>query len=150
MGYRKISPGLKLAAMKMYNKGLMDLDDILDCVGFKERTFYWVLRLYQETGEVAKPKSNLRGCPRKLHINDSTYLLTLVNHHPDWFLDELEGLLRTNRFISIHWTTIQQTLEHAGISIKKIRRIAQERDKDLRADFVRQMGQYSPDEIGFS
>jgi len=149
MGYRKISPDLKLAAMKMYDKGLMDLDDILDCVGFKERTFYRVLRLYRETGEVAMPKSNLRGRPRKLHIDDSTYLLTLVNHRPDWFLDELEGLLRTNQFISIQWTTIQRTLERAGISVKKIRRIAEERDEDLRADFVRQMGQYSPDEIGF-
>jgi len=149
MGNRKISPDLKLAAMKMYDRGLMDLDDILDCVGFKESTFYRVLRLYRETGEVVRPKSNLRGRPRKLDFDDSTYLVTLINHRPDWFLDELEVLLSTNRFISVHWTTIQCTLERAGISIKKIQRIAQERDEDLRADFVRKMGQYSADEIGF-
>jgi transposase len=149
MGNRKISPDLKFAAMKMYEKGLMDLDDILDCVGFKERTFYRVLRLYRDTGEVVRPNSNLRGRPRKLDFDDSNYLVTLVNHRPDWFLDELDGLLATNRFMSVHWTTIQRTLERAGISVKKIRRIAQERNEDVCADFVRQMGQYGPEEIGF-
>lgn len=149
MGNRKISPDLKLAAMKMYEKGLMDLDDILDCVGFKESTFYRVLRLYRDTGDVVRPRSNLRGRPRKLDFDDSNYLVTLVNHRPDWFLDELEDLLATNRFISVHWTTIQRTLERAGISVKKIRRIAQERNEDVCADFVRQMGQYSAEEIGF-
>jgi hypothetical protein len=64
-------------------------------------------------------------------------------------LDELEVLLLTNQFISVHWTTIQCPLEQAGISVKKIQHIAQECDKDLHADFVRKMGQYSADEIGF-
>ena len=41
MGNHKISPDLKLTAMKMYDKGLMELD-ILDCVGFKEKAFYRV------------------------------------------------------------------------------------------------------------
>jgi hypothetical protein len=71
--------------MKMYERGLMDLDDILDCVGFKESTFYRVLRLYQESGKVVQPKSNLQGHPWKLDFDGSTYLVTLINHHPDWF-----------------------------------------------------------------
>jgi transposase len=84
MGNHKISPDLKLAAMKLYDKGLMDLDDILDCVGFKESTFYRVLKLYRDTGEVVQPRSNLQGRPRKLVFDNSTYLVTLVNHRLDW------------------------------------------------------------------
>jgi hypothetical protein len=73
----------------------------------------------------------------------------LVCQHPDWFLDELLDLLDTNRFIAVHYTTIHWELEQAGISLKKLQIIAKERDKDLCADFVRQMGQYSAEEIGF-
>ena len=37
----------------------------------------------------------------------------------------------------------------ARISLKKLRKIAKERDKDRRAEFVRWMSQYSPEEIRF-
>jgi hypothetical protein len=76
-------------------------------------------------------------------------LLALVCQRPEWFLDELLDLLNSNRFISVHYTTIHRELERAGISVKKLRIIAKERDEDLRADFIRQMGQYSADELGF-
>jgi transposase len=149
MGYRKISADLKLAAIKLYEQHLLDLDDILDCVGFSERTFWRIQKQYNETGHVEPPISTSRGRPRKLHFDDITYLLALVRQCPDWFLNELLDLLDTNRFIAVHYTTIHRELERAGISLKKLRIIAKERDKDLRADFIRQMGQYSADEIGF-
>ena len=38
---------------------------------------------------------------------------------------------------------------HARISLKKLRKIAKEQDEDRQAEFVRQMSQYSPEEIGF-
>ena len=149
MGNRKISADLKLAAIKLLERGIMDLDDILDCVGFSARTFYRVLKLYNETGDVVRPKSTSHGRPRKLHFDDLTYILSLINHHSDWFLDELRNLLDINQFVAVHWTTIYQELKRAGISLKKLRRIAKERDEDLRADFIRQMGQYSAEELGF-
>jgi hypothetical protein len=70
-------------------------------------------------------------------------MVALINHRPDWFLDELLGLLGMNRFISVHFTTIYCELERSGVSLKKLRRIAKEHDENLHADFVRTMGQYS-------
>ena len=127
----------------------MDLPDILDCLDMSESTFFRALRLFRETGNVEHPRSTTRGRPRKLHFDDLTYMIALINHRPDWFLDELLGLLDTNRSISVHFTTIYRELERSGVSLKKLRRIAKERDENLRADFVRTMGQYSPEEIGF-
>jgi len=75
--------------------------------------------------------------------------LALVHQWPDWFLDKLLNLLDTNRFISVHYTTIHRELERAGISLKKLWIIAKEHDEDLQADFIWQMGQYSAKELGF-
>ncbi|OAX33318.1 hypothetical protein K503DRAFT_532768 [Rhizopogon vinicolor AM-OR11-026] len=49
--------------------------------------------------------------------------------------------------VSYHYTTIHNTLERAGISLKKLRRVAQEHNEDLHIDYMRKMAQYSPDEL---
>jgi hypothetical protein len=56
--------------MNLYERDLISLDDILDCVSFSERTFYRVLRLRRETGDVIKDSHGLRGRPRLLVFDD--------------------------------------------------------------------------------
>jgi hypothetical protein len=77
------------------------------------------------------------------------YLKRLIRHRPDWFLDELKYLLQTNRFISAHFTTVHRELVRAGISDKKVKKVASERNENLRADFIARMAQYSPEQLGF-
>ena len=149
MPFRKISRDLKLAAMNLYERQLVSLDDILDCVGFSERTFYRVLNLWRETGDVIKHLDGLRGRPRLLVFNDLQYLLHLVRHRPDWFLDELADLLHENRFISVHFSTNLRELARAGYSIKKLKRIAAERNEDKRAEFVYRIAEYTQEQLGF-
>ena len=43
MPYRKISCDLKFCSIRLYEHELLSLEDILDCVGFSERTFYRIL-----------------------------------------------------------------------------------------------------------
>ena len=149
MPYRKISWDLKLAAINLYERDLVSLDNILDCVGFSERTFYRILSLWRETGSVIKQTHGLRGCPRRLVFNDLQYLLHLVRHRPDWFLDELADLPRENRFISVHFSTILRELARAGYSIKKLKKIATERNEDKWAEFVYRMAEYTREQLGF-
>jgi len=94
-------------------------------LGFSRRTFFRTIKLFNETGEVVKPASHSRGRPRSLNHEDLSYLLQLIQHCPSWFLDELQGLLESNHFISIHFSTIHCELEHAGVSLKKLRKVAQ-------------------------
>ena len=86
---------------------------------------------------------------RILDQEDLTYLLDLIHDNPDYFLDELLRLLKTNRFISVHYMTIFYELERLNVSRKKLKRIALERDEDRRADFVARMAHYSLEELGF-
>jgi transposase len=149
MPYRKISPDVKLAAVNLYERDLLPLEDILDCVGFSERTFYRILRLWRTTGDVVAHAETLRGRPRLLLVDDVDYIKRLIHHRPDWFLDELLNLLATNRFISVHFTTIHRELERVGVSFKKLKTIAMERNEAGRAAFIARMAQYDPEELAF-
>ncbi|KAJ7690878.1 Homeodomain-like protein [Mycena rosella] len=125
MGNRSIHRDVKITAINLYEQGHLSLKDILSCVGFSRSTFFRVLKLWRTTGDVVRPRKRT-GRPRLLHHDDVDYLVRLVQHQPDWFLDELLNLLKHNRFISVHYTTIHRELERAGMSTKKLKEIAEE------------------------
>ncbi|KAJ7038481.1 hypothetical protein C8F04DRAFT_951191, partial [Mycena alexandri] len=85
---------------------------------------------------------------RLLHHDDVDYLLCLVHHQPDYFLDELLDLLQHNRFISVHYTTIHRELERAGVSRKVLKEIALERSEPTRIDYIREAAQYPAEYLG--
>lgn len=147
--YHPISRDVKIAAIRLYERHLLAVDDILLCVGFSRRTFYHILKLWQTTGDVVSNLPERRGRVRGLNYDDIEYLRQLVRENPDYFLDELLHLLKTNRFISVHFTTIHDELIHAGVSRKRLQRIALERNEALRAQFISRMAQFSPEELGF-
>ncbi|KAF8230337.1 hypothetical protein L208DRAFT_1215375, partial [Tricholoma matsutake] len=149
MPYCQICRDLKLSAINLYECELIPLYDSLDCVGFSRRTFFCILAQWRQTGDGVKHTYGLCGHPRLLVFDDLQYLLHLVRHRPDWFLDELVDLLWENRFISAHFVTILRKLDRAGYSVKKLKRIAAEQSKEKRSTFVYCMGQYTPDQFGF-
>ncbi|KAG2051813.1 hypothetical protein BDR06DRAFT_889077 [Suillus hirtellus] len=102
MPYCSISDDLKLAVICLYNRQLLSILDILDAVGISHPTFFCVLKQYHATGHVSKLKSLHCGQPRALNYSDIYHLLKLIKQRPDWFLDELQHLLETNCFISVH------------------------------------------------
>ena len=92
-------------------------------------------------GDVVKARPLTRGVPQLLHCEDIQYLIRLIRQNPDYFLDELLHLLLKNRFISVLYATIHRELEWAGVSTKKLKHIACERDENKRADFILCMAQ---------
>jgi transposase len=150
MPFRKISRGLKLAAIRLYEREILPLWDVLAIMDLSRRTFFRILKLWHETGDVVTHKhGNLAGRPRILDFDDIHYVLQLVRLRPDWFLDELLELLETNRFISTHYVTIHRELQRAGVSYKKLKRIALERNEEARNAYIARISQYEPEEIGF-
>jgi hypothetical protein len=101
--YRKISQDVKLTAMHLHEHQLLSLENILACVGFSESTFWRILKLWCETGDVVSISNRIRRRPRILQCDDVLYLIRLVRHRPEWFLDELLVLLDTNHFRSVHY-----------------------------------------------
>ncbi|KAK6981405.1 hypothetical protein R3P38DRAFT_3234170 [Favolaschia claudopus] len=148
MGNRSISRDVKIAALNLYEKGHLPLKSILACVGFSRSTFFRVLKLWKTTGDVERPQ-NCPGRPRFLVEEDVDYLITLVQNRPDWFLDEILKLLKKNRFISVHYTTIHRELVRAGMSLQVLQDIAEERNEPARLDFIREISDYPADYLGF-
>lgn len=150
MPYRTISRDLKLAAIRLYEREILPLDDILDIMTFSRRTFFRILRLWRSTGDVVMHRfGTIKGRPRLLNFDDIHYILQLVRLRPDWFLDELLDLLKTNCYISVHYVTIHRELQRAGVSYKKLKRIASERKEEARNAYIAHIAQYEPEEIGF-
>lgn len=149
MPYRKIPRAIKISAIRLYEDDVLPKPMILEYLSLSSRTFDRVLALWNSTGDVVRQTNGVRGRPRLLHYTDVDYLKRLIQHRPDWFLDELQYLLQTNRFIAAHFTTVHRELVRAGISSKKIKKVASERNEDLRADFIARMAQYTPEQLGF-
>jgi transposase len=146
--YHKISRDVKLAAIRLWEGDLLALPDILNCCNFSRATFYRIIKLWQQTGDVVS-KNTSHSRSRCLDATDIQYLIQLIEENPDYFLDELLRLLKTNRFISVHYTTIYNQLLRVGISRKRLQRIASERNEDGRANFIARIAQYAPHELGF-
>ena len=134
--YHIITPDLKLATIRLWDRALLDLPNILHCCNISRATFYRVLKLWRETGDVVSHAPNVHHGTRILDATDVQYLCQLVAENPDYFLDELLHLLQTNRFISVHYSTIHKELVHAGVSGKRLQVIAAERNEDLQAQFI--------------
>jgi transposase len=150
MPFRKISRDVKIAAINLYDINIFTVEDLCHIVGFSQRTFWRIRRLWTDTGDVVTHKYGYQhGRTRILHIEDIQYLLRLIRHRPDWFLDELLDLLTHNRFISVHYSTIHRELIRCGVSLKKLKVIALERNEERRMQFIHKMSQYEPEELGF-
>ncbi|KAG2340501.1 hypothetical protein BDR05DRAFT_889733 [Suillus weaverae] len=93
-----MSPSQKLAQ-------LLSLEQILACVGFSDRTFWCICKLWREAGDVIQHNYGISANSPNVH-----YLLQLVHHRPDWFLDELLDLLKNNQLVAVHLTTIYHKL----------------------------------------
>ncbi|KAG2031251.1 hypothetical protein BDR03DRAFT_928220 [Suillus americanus] len=73
----------KLAAIRLYERELLGLPDILDCCGFSERTWFRILKLWRETGDVVNPRPHraLRGRVRALDREDIDCLMRKHESH---------------------------------------------------------------------
>ena len=104
---------------------------------------FHIPKLRGETGNVIKYR-NAAGQPRILNFNNIHYSLQLVFLCPDWFLDELLELLKTNHFISIHYVTIHQELQRVGVSYKKLKCIASDCNEEAQNDYITHISQFEP------
>ena len=68
---RKISRDVKIAAVKLYERHLLDVDDILDCCNFSRWTWFRILKLWHETGDVVPETQSLSGRPMTVTVSTS-------------------------------------------------------------------------------
>ena len=78
MGFHFVSCDVKIAAINLFEHELLPLHTILDVCGFSEWTWYGVMKLWCDTGNVINPKSSLGGCVCYLNCKDVQHLLCKI------------------------------------------------------------------------
>ncbi|KAJ3996542.1 hypothetical protein F5050DRAFT_1534162, partial [Lentinula boryana] len=96
-----------------------------------------VVQIWNEIGEVCKGRKG--GRPQILHHNHCKFLVTLLEHSPDLYLDELQLELSIQYGVDVSLPTIYRTLTHLGYSNKKLSKKAAERLQHKRTNFIMQI-----------
>lgn len=138
---RRISDDLKMVALRLRARG-DTISQILSIVKFSRKSFYRISNRFHMHGTVTKAQAIGRGRPRKISHPDAQYLVRLTRHNPTLFLDEYQRRLENFRLLPVHITTIHRALERAGLNVKRVQKMAAERNPMIRAGFVRRISQY--------
>jgi len=105
--------------------------DIATDLDIPLRVVQRVKKTWQEIGEVCHERKYMGRTPL-LSMVETQFMLGLLEHTPDIYLDEIQEQLRTQHDISVSLTTVSRTLKRLGISSKKLSRAASERCQEAR------------------
>ncbi|KAK7001075.1 hypothetical protein R3P38DRAFT_2415535, partial [Favolaschia claudopus] len=75
-----------------------------------------------------------------IYTNPLQFLLALIDHTPDIYLDEIQEQLFIQHDLRVSMATISRTMKRLGLSSVKLSRQAAERWVDFRRDFVLEIG----------
>ena len=139
MGFHHISRDLKLAAIRLYENDILELNDILYSLGFSQRTFYYILRLWRDIGNVVKPQRvGVRGRLCNLDFNDLQYVLGQIAQSSEDKLIYLGAL-----YYYPLWTSVCRSInETAHKDCTRARQRTQ-------GCFIERVAQYTPEQLGF-
>ncbi|KAJ7315172.1 hypothetical protein DFH08DRAFT_655628, partial [Mycena albidolilacea] len=105
-----------------------------------------VKKTWAEIGEVCRDRRH-RGRPPLLSPGNTKFMLALIEHTPDIYLDEIQEQLFTQHDIDVSLATLCRTLHRLGYGSKKLSRQAAERCADARRDFLMKIGNEPADRI---
>lgn len=131
---RRISTDMKECSLRLWDAG-WHTSDICEALQVSVASLYRWLDNYENYHNVLKPPSPLRGRPRLIARAVLTGLHLVLNESPDAYLDELVWWLAITHDIPISRSQLQANLEKAGLTRKLLRKLALERDEQLRQEW---------------
>lgn len=97
--------------------------------------------IFEHLGTVRKPLSPLQGSVAIITATILDVIVGVYKVHPDIFLDELQLFLALHHDICISPSALEETLKVTGLTRKKLRKIAQERDLQACIDWANGIGE---------
>ena len=123
---------------------------IADNRGLAPTTIIRYRKTYEESGDVYIPSMLKPGRPKALPEYVVLFIKMFLDMNPDAYLAEIHWVLFDEFGIEVSNQTIGRCiLKDLNITRKKIKRIAAERDPELRGRFYVRMAQYEPHELVF-
>ncbi|KAJ7703964.1 hypothetical protein B0H17DRAFT_1166811 [Mycena rosella] len=136
MGNRRISPNIKECALRLWELG-WDQSAIMSTLLVSQSSLYRWANLFNEFGSVTPPPSPIIGRPRIIGLAALTVIKEIYTKHADtYYLAELKWWLLIHHNIDISISSLQETLEKAGLTHKLLHKIAVERDIERRRDYL--------------
>ncbi|KAJ3928437.1 MAG: hypothetical protein NXY57DRAFT_902023 [Lentinula lateritia] len=105
-----------------------------------------VLNTWNNIGEVCRDRRG-QGRASRLPRDHCQHLVSLIEHSPDLYLDELQIELLMQYGIEVSIPTICRTLQRLGYSSKKLSKQAAERLDHKLTDFIMQIKDEPPNRI---
>jgi transposase len=139
---RKISSDIKDCALRLWELG-WDPDIILESLAISRASLYRWQNIFLEHGSVTKPRSPLLGRPQIIVRAVMTAIKEVYHNEADAYLDEIVWWLAIHHDIIISRSALQANLRDAGLTRKLLHKIAQERDEEMRAEFMETVRDHS-------
>jgi len=149
MVYRAISPDMKQRALYLLLEEGWEIDQITTALGVHSKSIERWEHNYENHGSV-NPPTPLRGCRRLLSSDIAEELHEMLNESPSLLLDEIGEWLAIYHDQPISMTALHDNLKDLGLTYKRLKRFAAERDDAYRADWLHNMtSNYTADQLVF-
>jgi len=110
------------------------------------RVVQCVKQTWREIGDVCRDRK-YKGRPPLMSSVAIDFMLALLEHSPDLYLDEIQDELLRMHDLEVSLPTICRTLKRLGFSSKKLSKAAAERCKESRQQFRMEIGAESPESL---
>ncbi|KAJ6453022.1 hypothetical protein C8R47DRAFT_946912, partial [Mycena vitilis] len=105
-----------------------------------------IKRTWREIGEVCRDR-RYQGRSPLMSQTQTKFLLALIDHTPDIYLDEIQEQLFIQHDVDVSLATVSRTMKRLGLSSKKLSRAAAERCEHARWHFLMEIGDEPADRI---
>ncbi|KAF8078346.1 hypothetical protein FPV67DRAFT_1382651, partial [Lyophyllum atratum] len=102
------------------------------------------IQTWNKIGEVCRNRRHMGRAPL-LSPAHTRFLLALLEHSPDMYLDEIQEQMLEQHDINISIPAIWRTLKRLGIGLKKLSKMAAERSEEVRRKFIMEIGAEPPE-----
>jgi transposase len=139
---KRISDDAKRIGLRLLARGRDTPEEIGKICRYSTRTLFRAKKRFRDTGSVRRARARNPGRPRLLNTADAHYLLQLAKHKPSIFLDEYTVYLEKHRHLPASISTVHRTFERAGLSVKRVQKMASERDPLQAGNFLHRVAAY--------
>ncbi|KAF7965917.1 hypothetical protein HWV62_40966 [Athelia sp. TMB] len=129
-----ISDDRKACALDLWNQG-WQIEDICLALAISRASLYRWRAYFDQHGNILRPRSPLVGRHRTITLAAMTAIRTVYDEAPGVYLDELCTYLAVEHDMILSTASLSRTLDQAGLTRKKLKKIAIERDEALRQEW---------------
>ncbi|KAH9956892.1 hypothetical protein BC827DRAFT_732515 [Russula dissimulans] len=125
---------------------IMDPFTIAMYTGVSRHKVDQILTTFRRTGSV-EVRQNTQVCKRRSLCDED--IMSILKRMHDIYLDELRADLELHCGRNVSRSRVWRMLRNAGFTMKKLSRIALERNTRHRAEYGTRIGSYTPEQLVF-